>query len=243
MILGTRCTRACRFCAVDKGRPAAVDPDEPERIGRTAQLLGLKYVVITSVTRDDLPDGGAQQFVDAVTIVREMCREAAVEVLIPDFKGSVTALQKICDARPDMLNHNIETVPRLYPFVRPGAHYPRSLGILEYAARQRLPVKSGLMLGLGETENEVMQTLFDLKRAGCRYLTLGQYLSPTTDHVPVARYITPEEFNQWAETARRMGFSGVAAGPLVRSSYHADEMFQNRIVAEKNQKRRKTVQF
>ena len=241
MILGTCCTRGCRFCAVDKGRPDEVDPAEPERIARAAQLLGLTYVVITSVTRDDLPDGGAEQFVRAISGVRSRCRQAAVEVLIPDFRGSVAALQKICDAHPDMLNHNIETVPRLYPLVRPGAQYRRSIGILEYAARQGLPVKSGLMLGLGETENEVMQTLFDLKRAGCLYLTLGQYLAPSMDHVPVARYLTPEEFNRWAETARRMGFSGVAAGPLVRSSYHADEMFQNRMAEEKNRKWRKTV--
>lgn len=241
MILGTCCTRACRFCAVDKGRPEAVDPEEPERIARTAQLLGLTYVVITSVTRDDLPDGGAEQFVRVIIGARARCRDAAIEVLIPDFKGSVAALQKVCDVRPDMLNHNIETVPRLYPLIRPGAQYRRSIGILEYAARQGLAVKSGLMLGLGETENEVLQTLFDLKRTGCRYLTLGQYLAPSADHVPVARFITPEEFNRWAATARRMGFSGVAAGPLVRSSYHADEMFQNRMLEENNQKRRETV--
>ena len=224
MILGTCCTRACRFCAVDKGRPQAVDPLEPERIAQAARSLGLTYVVITSVTRDDLTDGGAGQFVRVMAQIHERCQGARIEILIPDFKGALAALQKVCDARPDMLNHNIETVSRLYSRVRPGAQYRRSLGILEYAARQGLPVKSGLMLGLGETENEVMKTLIDLKRAGCRYLTLGQYLAPSPDHVPVAHYLPPEEFNRWAETARQMGFSGIAAGPLVRSSYHADEM-------------------
>ncbi len=225
MILGTCCTRACRFCAVDKDRPEAMDLDEPERIAQAVQSLGLSYAVITSVTRDDLADGGAEQFVRVIVQARARCKGAAIEVLIPDFKGSVAALQKVCDARPDMLNHNIETVMRLYPRVRPGAQYRRSLGILEYANRQGLPVKSGLMLGLGEIENEVMQTLLDLKRTGCRYLTLGQYLAPSAKHIPVTRYLAPEEFNRWAETARRMGFSGVAAGPLVRSSYHADQMF------------------
>jgi lipoic acid synthetase len=225
MILGTCCTRACRFCAVDKGRPRTVDPLEPERIARVVQSLGLTYVVITSVTRDDLTDGGAEQFVQVIAHLRERCKEAGIEILIPDFKGSLTALQKICEAQPDMLNHNIETVSRLYPRVRPGAQYRRSLAILEYAARQGLPVKSGLIMGLGETENEVMETLIDLKRSGCRYLTLGQYLPPSPDHFPVAHYLPPEEFDRWAETARQLGFSGVAAGPLVRSSYHADEMF------------------
>ena len=225
MILGTRCTRSCRFCAVNRGAPQVVDPDESERIARAAESLRLNYVVITSVTRDDLVDGGATQFSRTIEHVRKRCKHAIVEVLIPDFSGSIPALQNVCDAQPDVLNHNVETVARLYPEVRPGAHYRRSLGILEYAAQQRVPVKSGLMLGLGESSNEITQTLTDLKRAGCRYLTLGQYLAPSEQHHPVTRFAPPEEFDEWAACSRRMGFKGVAAGPLVRSSYRADEMF------------------
>ena len=225
MILGTRCTRTCRFCAVDKGKPQEVDPDEPERIACAAESLNLNYVVITSVTRDDLVDGGAEQFSRTINYVRKRCRQAKIEVLIPDFRGSIRALQKVCNAHPNVLNHNIETVARLYPVARPGAHYRRSLGILEYAAQQRVPIKSGLMLGLGETQNEIKETIIDLKRAGCRYLSLGQYLAPSRNHHPVARFVPPEEFSQWAAFARQMGFTEVAAGPLVRSSYKADEMF------------------
>lgn len=226
MILGTRCTRGCRFCAVDQGAPQQVDPEEPERVARAAQILELEHVVITSVTRDDLPDGGAAQFTQTIEHIRRRCPNARVEVLVPDFKGSLAALLSVCEAHPDVFNHNIETVERLYPYVRPQAQYQRSLGVLEYAARDRLHVKSGLMLGLGETEREVMETLTDLKRTGCRYVTLGQYLAPSRDHVPVARFVPPEEFEGWAEAARSMGFKGVAAGPLVRSSYRADEMLK-----------------
>ncbi|MGD9111074.1 MAG: lipoyl synthase [Desulfobacterales bacterium] len=224
MILGTHCTRTCRFCAVNNGKPQAVDPYEPERVARAAELLNLRYVVITSVTRDDLDDGGAEQFIRVIDCIRRQCRQAKIEVLIPDFKGSIGALQKVCNAQPDMLNHNIETIARFYPEVRPEARYRRSLGILEYAAQQRVPVKSGLMLGLGETQNEISDTLVDLKRAGCRYLTLGQYLAPSKNHYPVARFVTPDEFNEWDEFARQIGFNDVAAGPLVRSSYRAHEM-------------------
>ena len=225
MILGALCTRRCRFCAVDKGVPQPVDEREPEHVARMAQSLGLKYVVITSVTRDDLSDGGAHQFKQTIEEIRRHCPEARVEVLIPDFRGSLRALQTVCEARPDMLNHNIETAASLYPFLRPLAHYRRSLSILEYAAEQGgLRTKSGLMLGLGETEQEVTGTLLDLKRTGCRYVTIGQYLAPSKDHARVARYVTPEEFERWADVARNMGFSKVAAGPLVRSSYRAHEM-------------------
>lgn len=224
MILGTRCTRGCRFCAVDRGAPQHVDPEEPERVARAAQELGLEHVVVTSVTRDDLPDGGAGQFTRTIQHIRRRCPNARVEVLVPDFRGSLVALQGVCQAHPDVFNHNVETVARLYPRVRPQARYRRSLGVLEYAATGGLHVKSGLMLGLGETEREVAETLTDLKRTGCRYVTLGQYLAPSRDHAPVARYVTPDEFERWAETARSMGFKGVAAGPLVRSSYHADEI-------------------
>jgi lipoic acid synthetase len=226
MILGTRCTRRCRFCAVDKGAPQPVDSQEPERVALAAQKMALRHIVVTSVTRDDLPDGGAGQFKQTVEHIRKQCRDAKVEVLVPDFEGSLAALTKVCEAGPDVFNHNIETVARLYPFVRPQARYRRSLGILEYAARQGLHVKSGLMLGLGETQHEMMETLKDLKRSGCHSLTLGQYLAPSKDHIPVVRFVPPEEFERWAETVHSMGFKGVAAGPLVRSSYKAHEMFE-----------------
>lgn len=226
MILGTRCTRTCRFCMVEKGTPQAPDPDEPERIAHAVELLNLNYVVITSVTRDDLIDGGAKQFKRTINHVRNRCRRTKIEVLIPDFRGSIRALQTVCNAHPDILNHNVETVPRLYPVVRPGAHYRRSLGIIEYAAQQRVPVKSGLMLGMGESPTEITETLIDLKRAGCRCVTLGQYLAPSKHHHPVARYVSPDEFKKWSECAHQMGFAEAAAAPLVRSSYRASELFK-----------------
>jgi lipoic acid synthetase len=240
LILGTRCTRTCRFCAVDRGIPQAVDTEEPERIARAAEELNLNYVVITSVTRDDLVDGGAEQFSRTIDQVRKRCPHTRIEVLIPDFRGSIPALQAVCNAQPNVLNHNVETVARLYSAVRPGAHYRRSLGILEYTTWQRVPVKSGMMLGLGETPEEISETLFDLKRVGCQYLTLGQYLPPTKHHHPVARFVPPDEFNEWAAIARQMGFEQVAAGPLVRSSYRADELFtKSRLKG--NQKRMPSV--
>jgi lipoic acid synthetase len=226
MILGTQCTRHCRFCAIDKGDPQPVDPEEPERVARAAQAMRLKYVVVTSVTRDDLSDGGAEQFTHTIERIRKQCPDARIEVLVPDFKGSLAALLKVCRIRPDVFNHNIETAARLYPYIRPHSRYRRSLGILEYAARQGLHVKSGLMLGLGETKREVMETIQDLKRIGCHSLTLGQYLAPSKVHAPVARFVSPEEFERWAEIAHSMGFKKVAAGPLVRSSYKAREMFE-----------------
>jgi lipoic acid synthetase len=228
MILGTRCTRGCRFCAVDKGRPQRVDPEEPGRVARMAQALGLEYVVVTSVTRDDLPDGGADQFAQTIEQIRRYSPHVRVEVLVPDFKGSLAALRKVCEARPDTFNHNLETVASLYPRVRPEARYRRSLCILEYAAREGMVVKSGLMLGLGETGEEVMQTLVDIKRTGCQSLTIGQYLAPSKDHLPVARFVPPAEFEGLEEKARSMGFKAAAAGPLVRSSYRAHEMFETR---------------
>ena len=227
MILGDRCTRRCRFCAVTKAVPGAPDPDEPSRVARAALEMGLRHVVVTSVTRDDLPDGGAGQFVSTIERIRSLCPGASIETLIPDFQGSVSALENVVTARPDMLNHNVETVARLYPLVRPRAGYRRSLSILEYTSRRGLRAKSGLMLGLGETDGEIQETLVDLKRAGCRYLTMGQYLAPSADHIPVARYVSPGAFDQWAETARNMGFLGVAAGPLVRSSYRAENMLDS----------------
>jgi lipoic acid synthetase len=226
MILGTHCTRGCRFCAVEKAAPRAVDQDEPVRVARAAASLGLKHVVVTSVTRDDLPDGGAAHFSETIDRIRTRCPGVTVEVLVPDFQGSLAALNKICEARPDMLNHNVETVADLYPRVRPQGRYRRSLGLLEVAARSGIRTKSGLMLGLGENEIQVLDTLKDLKRAGCLYLTLGQYLAPSRDRLPVARYVTPVEFEKWAQVARSMGFRGVASGPLVRSSFRAAEMIE-----------------
>jgi len=227
MILGNTCTRMCRFCAVSKGTPEGVDEGEPERVAQAVEALGITHAVITSVTRDDLPDGGSEQFVKTIDRVRNRCPGVTVEVLVPDFQGSLSALQRTCYAHPDVFNHNVETVTRLYPLVRPLAQYRRSLQILEYAARQGLVVKSGMMLGLGETEREILETIIDLKRAGCSRLTLGQYLSPSKDHLPVARYVSPEEFEKWAVAARTGGFKEVAAGPLVRSSYRADEMISH----------------
>jgi len=226
MILGTVCSRQCRFCAVDKGTPRPLDPEEPKRVARAAKALGLKYVVVTSVTRDDLPDGGSGHFAETIRCIREDCSGAKVEVLVPDFQGSEAALREVCDAQPDVFNHNVETVPRLYETVRPQAVYRRSLDVLAYAAERGLSTKSGLMLGLGETSREIWETLGDLRRVGCSYLTLGQYLASSGRHVPVHRYVTPEEFERWGETARAMGFRDVASAPLVRSSYRAEQMFE-----------------
>ncbi|NOX32734.1 MAG: lipoyl synthase [Deltaproteobacteria bacterium] len=224
MILGTSCTRRCRFCAVDKGAPHSLDDEEPKRVAMAVRELGLTHVVVTSVTRDDLPDGGAGQFAGTIRLIRQYCPGVSVEVLVPDFNGNIPSMDAVCAARPDVFNHNIETVPRLYAGVRPKAEYRRSLGVLSYASSRGLFVKSGLMLGLGETEDEIKKTLMDLKYAGCMLLTLGQYLAPSKDHVAVARYVLPEEFEMWAVTARAMKFASVAAGPLVRSSYRAAQM-------------------
>ena len=228
MILGIRCTRRGRFCAVGKGPSLPVDPDEPDHVAQAVRSLGLTHAVVTSVTRDDLPDGGAGQFVRTIQQIRTTCDSVRVETLVPDFNGSIPALQAVCTARPDVFNHNIETVSRLYGAVRPGAGYRRSLSVLSYAGGRGLWTKSGLMLGLGETETEIRQTLMDLRRAGCAALTLGQYLSPSKDHFPVARYVSPAEFDEWEKIARSMGFKAVAAGPLVRSSYRAEELMTAR---------------
>ena len=230
MILGRRCTRSCRFCAVEKGYPEPLDLDEPQRVARAVRQLDLQYVVITSVTRDDLSDGGAAQFARTIESIRRLCPGTRVDVLIPDFKGSLAAVKKVCDVHPDMFNHNVETVPRLYPLVRPQANYQRSLNVLSSAAGQGLKIKTGLMLGFGETAEEIAEVLSALRRVGCDYLTLGQYLAPSYQHVPVARYVPPKEFDKWALKARQMGFKQVASGPLVRSSYQADQM--NRAVAD-----------
>ena len=228
LIMGSRCTRDCRFCSVAQGPVAPPDPADPERVAAAARQMGLGYVVITSVTRDDLADGGAAFFAETIAAIHRQIPAAKVEVLIPDFQGRAEALQAVLDARPDVLNHNIETVPRLYATVRPQASYRRSLQLLtrvkEYAPG--LPIKSGLMLGLGESSEEVRATLKDLIDAGCRILTLGQYLQPSKAHLPVERFVPPEEFEQWRQVAIEIGFSEVASGPFVRSSYHAKELYQ-----------------
>jgi lipoic acid synthetase len=228
LIMGPCCTRNCRFCAVAHGSPAYPDPGEPERVAEAARIMGLSYVVITSVTRDDLPDGGAGHFAKTIREIRKRMPETFAEVLVPDFKGDFNALQTVVKAHPDVLNHNLETVPRLYASARPGALYRRSLDLLKQAKRidPAIPTKSGLMLGLGETSGEIEKTLQDLLDSGCSILTLGQYLQPTREHLPVERYIPPKEFDHWKETALEMGFFGVASGPFVRSSYHAKELFQ-----------------
>ncbi len=227
LILGDRCTRNCRFCAVAHNPVEPPDPAEPVRVAETVEKLGLAYVVITSVTRDDLPDGGAGHFAKTIREIHRRIPEAAIEVLIPDFKGDAAALRTVLKARPQVLNHNIETVPRLYATVRPGAVYARSLELLGRVKTidASVPTKSGLMLGLGETTAEIRQTLQDLLDVGCRMLTIGQYLQPSKDHLPVARFVPPTEFDQWQQTAFQMGFSEVASGPFVRSSYHAKELF------------------
>ncbi|HWR44167.1 lipoyl synthase [Sporomusa sp.] len=227
MILGNHCTRNCRFCAVNHGIPDAVDSNEPHMLAATAKHLGLKHVVITSVTRDDLSDGGAGQFAAAIGAVRAQLPKAGIEVLIPDFKGSMEALQTVLQAKPNILNHNIETVPRLYSVVRPQAVYSRSLELINRTSRVGSGIlpKSGLMLGLGEEIAEVVEVMKDLYNCGCKMLTLGQYLSPSPDHLPVEEYIHPDVFKWLGQEAQRIGFSHVSAGPMVRSSYHAGYSF------------------
>jgi lipoic acid synthetase len=227
LIMGSRCTRNCRFCAVTEGPLAPPDPQEPAKVANVARQMGLKYVVVTSVTRDDLPDGGAGHFAETIKKIRHEIPDVCVEVLIPDFQGSKEALATVLKAHPDVLNHNIETVPRLYPEVRPQADYHRSLELIQDAHDYApgLMTKSGLMLGLGEYPAEIRRTLEDMLNAGCRMLTLGQYLQPSKDHLPVKRYIPPAEFDEWRETALKIGFVEVASGPFVRSSYHARELF------------------
>lgn len=227
LIMGSKCTRNCRFCAVEHGPIEPPDPDEPARVAQAAEELGLKYVVVTSVTRDDLPDGGAECFAETIRNIRERLPDALVEVLIPDFKGDPEALQTVLRARPDVLNHNIETVRRLYPTVRPEADYRRSLDLFRNVSQfdSSIPTKSGLMLGLGEKKAEILDTFSDLLEAGCRILTLGQYLQPSRSHLPVQRFATPAEFDELGKTAREMGFKEVSSGPLVRSSYQAKKLY------------------
>jgi lipoic acid synthetase len=223
LILGDVCTRACRFCAIPHGRPAMLDLDEPARVGAAVRDLQLQYAVITSVDRDDQPDGGASIFAETIRHIRTQRPACRVEVLIPDFQGDEAALRTVLDAGPDILNHNTETVPRLYRTARPGGQYPRTLELLDRARQHapHIPTKSGLMVGLGEEWDEVVGTLADLRAIGLGILTIGQYLSPSASHLPVARYYHPDEFEQLRVTAVEMGFGHVECGPLVRSSYHA----------------------
>jgi lipoic acid synthetase len=223
MILGDVCTRSCGFCAVKTGRPEFLDKDEPRRVGEAVATMNLRHAVITSVNRDELFDGGAQIFADTIFEIRQRVPNCRIEVLIPDFQGSEFALNIVLDAQPDILNHNTETVPRLYRTVRPQAHYNRSLELLDRAKRRGFRTKSGLMLGLGETTEEVIDTMSDLRAVECDILTIGQYLQPTKEHLPVQRYVHPDEFNMLKERGLEMGFRYVESGPLVRSSYHAAE--------------------
>ena len=225
MILGDICTRACAYCAVAHGNPVALDIDEPRRVAEAVKAMGLKYAVITSVDRDDLPDGGASIFADTIRQIRVRTPDTRVEVLIPDFKGEASALHAVLDARPDVLNHNTETVPRLYRMARSGGKYSRCLELLDRARHYApaIPTKTGLMVGLGEEKNELVEVFRDLRLAGVSILTLGQYLRPSADHAVMTRYYHPDEFRELKEIALSLGFVHVESGPLVRSSYHAHE--------------------
>jgi lipoyl synthase len=233
MILGETCTRPCGFCAVRRGKPEAVALDEPARLAEACARLGLKHVVITSVTRDDLPDGGADHFRQCILAIRERT-SATIEVLTPDFEGDTRAIGIVLSARPEVFNHNMETVARLQQRVRRKSQYAVSLAVLDHAkkvgGREGIMTKSGLMLGLGETTEEILETLADLRAVGCDFLTLGQYLQPSPRHLQVERYLPPEEFDELGSIARKLGFVEVASGPFVRSSYHADEMAAHAVI-------------
>ena len=228
MIMGSVCTRACAFCNVATGKPDKLDPHEPEHLAEAVKKLGLSHVVITSVTRDDLPDGGAEHFAQVIARLRAEAPTCTLEILTPDFMRKEGAVEQVARAKPDVFNHNIETVPRLYPSVRPGARYFTSLSLLQRVKQidPTLFTKSGLMLGLGETKEEIAQVMDDLRAADVDFLTLGQYLQPTPKHASVERFVTPEEFESYATLARAKGFLLVSSSPLTRSSYHADEDFR-----------------
>jgi lipoic acid synthetase len=226
LILGDTCTRTCGFCAVSKGSPSAPDEAEPGRVADVIRSLGLKYAVITSVTRDDLADGGASIFARTIRAVREGSPQTKIEVLVPDFDGRMEALDVVLEAGPDILNHNLETTESLYPLIRrPVRNYRRSLEVLAAAKRRKALTKSGLMIGLGERQEDVLQTLSDLRQAGCDLLTIGQYLRPSQTNAPVEKYYSPREFDELRDIALDFGFADVAAGPLVRSSFHADKLY------------------
>lgn len=222
MILGDICTRKCGFCAVKSGKPTWFDPDEPKRVAQAVKAMRIKHAVITSVTRDDLEDGGASMFAETIRQIRKIVPECKVEVLIPDFKGDESALDLVVKAKPDILNHNLETVPRLYKIVRPQASYERSLKVLEYSKKHGLVTKTGIILGIGETLDEVIEVMKELRKIDVDILTLGQYLQPTKMHLPVDRYVTPEEFEMLKRIGLEIGFKYVESAPLVRSSYRAE---------------------
>ncbi|MFC1914014.1 lipoyl synthase [Chloroflexota bacterium] len=228
LLMGDVCTRNCRFCAVKKGRPLPLDPDEPRHVARAVSALKLEHAVITSVTRDDLPDGGAGHFARTIEMVREYNPRVSIEVLIPDFQGSHEALEEVMNSAPHVINHNLETVPSLYPEVRPKAEYHRSLDLLRTVkiTNQKIVTKSGLMLGLGEQHNDVIMVMEDLCAAGCDCLTMGQYLSPSHLHRQLVRYVTPAEFQEYQRIGMEMGFGSVVSGPLVRSSFKAGEAYR-----------------
>jgi lipoyl synthase len=222
MVLGAICTRSCRFCNTETGKPLPPDPQEPERLAESVRLMGLKHVVLTSVDRDDLPDLGTAHWVEVIKSLRKVNSETSIEVLIPDFQGRPELLQLIIDEKPEIVSHNLETVKRLTPEVRSAARYDRSLDVLRLLSAAGIRAKSGLMLGLGETEEELLSSMDDLLAVGCSILTLGQYLQPTRKHLPVKAYIHPDDFARYKEIALKKGFSVVESGPLVRSSYHAE---------------------
>ncbi|MBT3366025.1 MAG: lipoyl synthase [Nitrospina sp.] len=229
LILGDTCTRSCRFCAVVKGFPGPLDKNEPTKVSLAVKELGLNYVAITSVTRDDLPDGGAEIFAETILSLKRTIPECRIEVLIPDFQGSHESLIKVIEAGPDVINHNMETIERLYAKVRPQADYRRSLEVIETVLRydSNIVTKSGIMLGFGEAHHEILQTFTDLVNAGCKSLTIGQYLSPSHNHLPVKKYYSPQEYKYWHQVAEDTGFNAVESGPLVRSSYHAAVQYNN----------------
>ncbi len=226
LILGDTCTRNCRFCGVKSGEPSPVSPREAEELADAVSIMTLKHAVITSVTRDDLPDGGAEQFARAIRAVHQRVPGCSVEVLVPDFEGRMDAIRTVIDAEPDIFAHNMETVPRLYPRARPEADYEQSLNVIRTVNNlsSTIKTKSGIMVGLGESREEIVAVMGSLRESGCDILTVGQYLSPTRAHLPVAKYYTPEEFHQLKHLGLKMGFEWVESGPLVRSSYHADAM-------------------
>jgi lipoyl synthase len=223
MLLGEICTRSCKFCATKTGKPLPLDKGEPEKIANSVKLLNLKHVVLTSVDRDDLPDGGAAAWAATIRKIREICPGTTIETLIPDFQGNAGNLQMVIDERPEIISHNLETVRRLTPFVRSAAQYVRSLEVIRKIAGSLVTAKSGIMAGLGETEYEVLETMDDLHAAGCSIFTIGQYLRPSKDHLPVSAYITPEQFEKYRLAGLEKGFAHVESKPLVRSSYHAEK--------------------
>ncbi|NLI54451.1 MAG: lipoyl synthase [Clostridiales bacterium] len=229
MILGDTCTRGCRYCAVTKGSPQPLDPDEPRHIAEAASTLGLKHIVVTSVTRDDLPDGGAAHFARTVEALHNRLPDSTVEVLIPDFLGDAAALQRVIDSRPDIINHNVETIPSLYSAIRPQADYARSLTVLRRVKQAGVLSKTGFMVGLGETHAQVLALMDDLVAVGCDMLTIGQYLQPSKHHVPVEEFITPQQFEEYKAAALEKGIRSVASGPFVRSSYHAAEAMKEMV--------------